>query len=113
MTKGHFSFALSESSAKHGCRRENPSFEGRLRQFGSTKVVTRRSWITGHYSAMRDATRKALDAAKRDVEAGRLDDAFKRAGNLLRYLSGQEYEEAREEWSTFLWGQSEDFSRSC
>ena len=52
---------------------------------------------------MRDATRKALDAAKRDVEAGRLDDAFKRAGNLLRYLSGQEYEEAREEWSTFLW----------
>jgi hypothetical protein len=29
----------------------------------------------------------------------------------LRYLSGQEYEEAREEWSTFLWGESEDFKK--
>jgi hypothetical protein len=58
---------------------------------------------------MRDETCRALDAAKADVEAGRLDDALERANNLLRTLSGQEYEEAREEWSTFLWAQPDYF----
>jgi muramidase (phage lysozyme) len=57
---------------------------------------------------MRDETRKALDAAKRDVEAGRLDAALERANNLFLTLFGEEYEEAREEWSTFLWAQPGD-----
>jgi thioredoxin-like negative regulator of GroEL len=58
---------------------------------------------------VRDGTRQALDAAKRHVEAGRLDDALERANNLLHTLSGQEHEEAREEWSAFLWAQPGDF----
>ena len=57
---------------------------------------------------MREATRIGLERAKRDVKAGHLDDALERANNLLRTLSGAEYEEAREDWSTFLWSQSDD-----
>jgi hypothetical protein len=60
---------------------------------------------------VREETRTALDWAKRDLEAGRVDDALERANNLLRYLTGKEYEEAREEWSTFLWSQPEDFKK--
>lgn len=58
---------------------------------------------------MREETRTALDRAKQDVEAGRLDDALERANNLLRHLSGKEYEEAREEWRSFRWSQPADF----
>jgi hypothetical protein len=58
---------------------------------------------------MRDETRRGLEAAKRLVEAGRLDDALEHANNFFRHLSGKEHAEAVEEWSDFLWTQSHDF----
>jgi hypothetical protein len=57
---------------------------------------------------MHDETRAGLDAAKRDIAAGRLDDGFRRADGLLRTLSGKELGAAREDWSDFLWSQPGD-----
>jgi hypothetical protein len=58
---------------------------------------------------MREETRTGLEAAKRAIVAGRLDEGFKRADGLLRRLSGKELEDVREEWSAFLWSQPGDF----
>jgi dsDNA-binding SOS-regulon protein len=58
---------------------------------------------------MRDETRMRLEAAKRQGEARRLDDALEHANNLFRHLSGKEDAEAVEEWSVFLWTQSDYF----
>jgi len=60
---------------------------------------------------MRDDTRNGLEAAKRAIAAGRLDEGFKRADGLLSRLSGKELEAVREEWSAFLWSRPGDFEK--